>query len=69
MRASFFEIEKDLNKKDGNTKESIRKKDNLVISIELFEKNHQSLPKLEYYYNCNKGEEAIHLLLLNIKII
>ena len=26
MRASFLEIEKDLNKKDGNTKESIRKK-------------------------------------------
>ena len=50
-------------------KSQYEKKDNLVISIELFEKNHQSLHKLEYYYNCNKGEEVYILLLLNIKII
>ena len=67
MRASFFEIEKGLNKKVGQTKESQTKTDHLVKSIELFEKNHHSLPKLEYYYNRNKEDEALHSITIKYK--
>ena len=71
MRASFFEIEKGLNEnsksKSGQTKESQTLEDDFVKSVELFEQNHHSLPKLEYYYNHNKGTEELHSITIKYK--
>ena len=73
MRASFFEIERGLNEnsksksKSGQTKESQTLEDDLVKSVELFEQNHHSLPKLEYYYNHNKGTEELHSITIKYK--
>ena len=64
MRASFFEIEKNLN----HTMTSHKSRFRFANSIELFETNHTSLSRLGYYYNRhNKKSEVIHSITIEYK--
>ena len=56
MRMSFFEVEKNL----SNNILKLHNQNDLIESIKQFENNHSSLPKLEYYYNCDDETKIIH---------
>lgn len=72
MRASFFEIERELidnkNSKNGKyTSEEYKMKTENVNSIEMFEKNRSSLPRLGFYYNRNKIADTLHSITIQYK--